>query len=235
MSINWVMLSPSGDPEPFVKLPNERILHTSPSRTSLALKTISSLSGSAPFSVNSSAGKAYLTNQRLIYIPKDAKSDLMSFCAPILNIQDAHVRSPMFGANYWNAHVKPVPGGNIPSNVPYLELKMVFSDGGAFDHQTAFEQVKERAAHALEIARETRGQNLDMGNVHLEQLPAYEPASGDYVSAETVVGSGVEVRSPSPGPKPSDPPPGYEEVQAQAVGTAVDARLLADAESSHAV
>lgn len=216
------MLSPSG-PEPFVKLSNEQILYTSPPRTSLSLKTIGSFAGSAPFSTNSPSGTAYLTNQRLVWLPKEPKPGLKSFSAPILNIQDAYVGAPMFGANHWNAHVKPVPGGNIPPNVPYLELKLVFSDGGAFDHQTMFEQIKERAAHALEIARESRGGNADVGDVHLEQLPAYEPAHDGDNLAEPVVGR-------DPEPKPKEPPPGYEEAQAQAVGIDLDARMRAEAE-----
>ncbi|KFY62506.1 hypothetical protein V496_04562, partial [Pseudogymnoascus sp. VKM F-4515 (FW-2607)] len=38
MSINWVMVSPQSS-EPFVKLPNERILYRSPIRTSLTLSS----------------------------------------------------------------------------------------------------------------------------------------------------------------------------------------------------
>lgn len=236
MSINWVMLPPPGTNEPFVKLPNERILYTSPPRTSLALKTPNSFPGRDPFSAYSSAGTAYITNQRLVYLPKDRKPNLESFSAPILNLQDTCVRSPMFGANYWNALVKPVPGGNIPSTQPYLELKMVFSEGGAFDYHNIFEQIKERAAHALEIARETQGSDVDMANVHLEQLPAYEPSG--VSGGETLDGptdardSGISMRTPSPAPRPSEPPPAYEEAQVNAVIIDLDARLRAEAEHS---
>jgi len=233
MSINWVMLSTSG-PEPFVKLPNEHVLHKSPSRTSLALKTPSSFPGNDPLSLSSSGGTAYITTSRVIYIPKDPKPDLQSFSAPILNLLDSRVHTPWFGANSWNAQVKPVPGGNIPSNHPYIELKMVFSDGGAFDFQSKFEQIKERAAHAFEVARETHGNNVDLSNVHLEQLPAYEPSGapgGENLAAPMAApDSAVDMRAPSPAPKPSEPPPAYEEAQVQAVGIDLEARLRAEAE-----
>lgn len=171
-----------------------------------------------------------------MYLPKDPKADFKSFSAPILNLSDTCVRSPWFGANYWTAFVKPVPGGNIPPNHPYVELKMVFSDGGAFDHQSIFEQIKERAAHALEIARESQGGNVDMANVHLEQLPAYEPAGatgGETLAVPILSQDGsADVRSPSPAPSPSEPPPGYEEAQSQAVSIDLDARLRNEAEHS---
>jgi len=227
------MLS-TGGPEPFVKLPNERILHTTPPRTSLALKTPSSFPGNNPFSASSSAGTAYITTSRIVYLPKDPKPDLQSFSAPILNLQDTRVCSPLFGANYWNALVKPVAGGNIPSSQPYLELKMIFSDGGAFDFHSIYEQIKEVAAHALEVARESQGGIVDMTNVHLEQLPAYEPSGapgGENLAAPMVTpDSAVNMRAPSPAPKPSEPPPAYEEAQVQAVGIDLEARLREEVE-----
>lgn len=132
--------------------------------------------------------------------------------------------------------MKPVPGGNIPSNQPYLDLKMVFSDGGAFDHQSIFEQIKERAAHAMEVAREAQGSNVDMANIHLEQLPAYEPIGASDREAHAILipaqDGSADVRSPSPAAPPNEPPPGYEETQAQAVGVALDTRLRAEAEHS---
>lgn len=130
--------------------------------------------------------------------------------------------------------VKPVAGGNIPPSLPYVELKMVFSDGGAFDHHTVFEQIKERAAHALEMARESQGGSVDMANVHLEQLPAYEPITVSGAENLTVPTTHDETirQTPSPASRPIEPPPGYEEAQAQAVGIDLDARLRAEAEHS---
>lgn len=112
---------------------------------------------------------------------------------------------------------------------------MVFSDGGAFDHQTVFEQIKERAAHALEMARENhQGGSVDMANVHLEQLPAYEPSgvSGRATLTPTTQEDESDARAPSPAPKPSEAPPDYDEALSQAVGIDLDARLREEAEHS---
>jgi hypothetical protein len=111
---------------------------------------------------------------------------------------------------------------------------MNFKDGGAFDFSTTFEQIKERLYQAYSVARE-HGQggaeNVDLTNVHLEQLPAYEAARE---VDEPAILSPIPVRpgeresgiagmrresddtpNPQPSPAPSDPPPGYEEAHAQ--------------------
>lgn len=49
----------------FVPLPQERILYTSPSRTTLSLQTPNSYPGKEPLAINSSSGKTYVTNQRV--------------------------------------------------------------------------------------------------------------------------------------------------------------------------
>lgn len=86
--------------------------------------------------------------------------------------------------------------------------------------------------------------------MHLEQLPAYEPATevdGDETQPAVLspipihpdVGRDSGVAGMSEGgvsPKeetftaPSEPPPGYEEAQAQAVGIDLDQRLREEAE-----
>ncbi len=269
--------------EGFVKLPNERILYTSPPRTSLSLSSMSTSPGIQPWSVKSDGGIVYITNQRvrgfklpkwhayywslsytlytqIVYLPTSPTPELQSFSAPTLNLQDTYVRAPFFGANYWNAVVRPVAGGGIPPHHPAVELRMTFREGGAFDYHTIFEQIKERLHHAISIARD-EGRNIgsigvlggvDLARVHLEQLPAYEPAprspgaeaeeEQDLVSPIHPAGliSGVtslrgqpkpaeEVPTPPVEP-PSEPPPGYEEAQAQAVGIDLDERLREEAE-----
>jgi hypothetical protein len=245
---SWVMTSHTA--EGFVKLPNERILYTSPPRTSLQLSTPNIYPSTQPFTAKSDAGIVYITNQRIVYLPSNPTSDLQSFSSPILNLQDAYVRAPFFGANYWTAICKPVPGGGIPPSQPTIELRMTFREGGAFDYHSIFEQIKERLYQAYTVAREhgQRGTvDVDLANVHLEQLPAYEPArevtkEEEDVSAESAVhvvrDSGVTgVRSPSESsPKeesffaPNELPPRYEEAQLQAVGIDLDQRLREEAE-----
>ena len=90
----------------------------------------------------------------------------------------------------------PVAGGGIPvaSASSAIELKLVFKDGGAFDFHTTFETVKERAQQAMEAGN---------AEVHLDDLPAYEDAGAPPPPAVPAV--------------PAEPPPGYEEVQVNAV------------------
>lgn len=59
---SWVMLDETTG---FVPLPKERILFTSPQRTTLAIQTPNSYPGKEPFAIHSSAGTAFLTNQRV--------------------------------------------------------------------------------------------------------------------------------------------------------------------------
>lgn len=51
--------------EGFVRLPNEHIIYTSPPRTALSLKPPSAWQGKEIFSISSSSGRLYLTNQRV--------------------------------------------------------------------------------------------------------------------------------------------------------------------------
>ncbi|CZS95975.1 uncharacterized protein RAG0_05453 [Rhynchosporium agropyri] len=248
--LSWVMTSPNE--AGFVKLPNERILFTSPSRTSLQISTPNTFPGAQPFNVKSDAGVVYITNQRIVYLPSIPTPELQSFSSPILNLQDTFVRAPFFGANYWIALCKPVDGGNIPPTHAGVELRFTFRDGGAFDFHTLFEQIKERLCQAYTVAQENSERdasgNIDLANVHLEQLPAYEanrevedegPRILSPIPTRPARDSGVEgVRSPiasampkpAPSTAPDEPPPDYEEAQAQAVSEDLDQRLRREAE-----
>lgn len=59
---SWVMLD---DGHNFVPLPREKILFTSPPRTTLSLETSNSYPGKEPLAISCSGGTAYLTNQRV--------------------------------------------------------------------------------------------------------------------------------------------------------------------------
>ncbi|TAQ87408.1 hypothetical protein B7494_g4267 [Chlorociboria aeruginascens] len=204
-SKSWVMKS-SKD-EDFVKLPNERVLYTSPTRTSLQISTPNK---AQPFTRSSDSGIAYITNQR-------------SFSSPILNLQDTFVRAPFFGPNYWVALCTPVPEGGIPPVHHSVELRMTFREGGAYDFQNTFEQIKERLHETYMVAVENgqRQADVDLENVGLEQLPAYEqPKSNPVPAAAGAAGSSV----------PAEPPPDYEEVQAQAVSASLEQRSREEAE-----
>ncbi|KAL4999704.1 hypothetical protein BDV10DRAFT_164150 [Aspergillus recurvatus] len=223
MSINWVMLD---ERRGFVHLPNERLLYTSPPRTSFALQPPPSYSGNDKLSLQSSAGQIYLTNQRVVYIPAQRSDELESFSAPLLNLHDSHVSSPFFGPNAWNAIVQPVPGGGISPSLVAVHLKVTFKEGGAFDFHNQFERIKERLQQAVEISRESgRAGDVNMAGVHLEELPAYSapqsyPTENDHSNQAEYRHSTSETND-----EPQEPPPGYEEVQQQSVANELEERL----------
>lgn len=59
---SWVMLH---ERDGFVRLPNERMVYSSPPRTTLALTPPSGYKGSETLSIQSGAGSIHLTNQRV--------------------------------------------------------------------------------------------------------------------------------------------------------------------------
>ncbi|KAL9097115.1 MAG: hypothetical protein Q9165_000541 [Trypethelium subeluteriae] len=185
------MLSDDGA---FTPLPGEQTLYTSPPRTSLSLQSLAKQTHTEAFSIQSSAGHVYLTNRRVVYLPSSPTPTLQSFTVPLLNLHDTHVTAPWFGPNVWTSLLQPVSGGGIPAQHAALELKLTFKDGGAFDFHTGYERIKERLQQAVEVARESglavgdgsersagRGggalEGVNMGAVHLDQLPRYEEAS----------------------------------------------------------
>lgn len=250
MSINWVMLD---DGNNFVPLPREKILFTSPPRTTLSLETPNSYPGKEPLAISCSSGTAYLTNQRLVYLPADPNLQLKSFSAPILNLQDTHVSAPFFGPNVWFGVLQPVTGGGIPPHHAFVKLKMTFKDGGAFDFSSTYERLKESLSQASEVARES-GRPVDLSNVDLEQLPAYEevapspttasapniqrptPISPSRASQPTTRNNGVanterdrkaqaNNESSEQRATPDEPPPGYDEVQQSSIADNLEASI----------
>lgn len=184
MSVNWVMLAESGG---YTPLPGEQTLYQSPPRTALSLQTSHRHTPAESYSQQCKSGVVYLTNRRLIYLPITPTPTLQSFAVPILNVTDSRVTAPWFGANKWEAIVQPVAGGGIPPQHAELDLVMEFKEGGAFDFASTFERLKERLKQAVDVARESGGDvedssrgtgGLNMNNVHLEELPAYEESGG---------------------------------------------------------
>ena len=119
---------------------------------------------------------------------------------------------------------------------------MTFKEGGAFDFAATYERIKETLSQALEIAREHgRPQAVDLSEINLEQLPAYEEVTGgpvlqrptpisrtaNFLNPPSDSGAGVSpedegTNPPSAGssnghPPPNEPPPGYEETQQSSV------------------
>lgn len=189
---------------------------------------------------------------QIVYIPSQPTQELQSFSAPLLNLHDTHVSAPFFGPNVWTALVQPVAGGGIPPSLPAVQLKMSFKEGGAFDFHSNFERVKERLQQAVETSQTATNSQaarrgpIDYSAVHLEELPAYDspghaPAGPDHPSQTAVplsgpVGRFEEHDEPPPPPvdniasedrfePPTEPPPGYEEVQQQSVAHELESRL----------
>lgn len=144
--------------------------------------------------------------------------------------------------------MKPVVGGGIPPHHSFIELKMTFKEGGAFDFASAYERIKETLSQALEMARESgRPSAADLSEVNLEQLPAYEEAmggpalqrptpisrtaapptqpreSGIAVSSGDEQGTNPSSAGSSNGhPLPNEPPPGYEETQQNSIAESLE-------------
>lgn len=147
--------------------------------------------------------------------------------------------------------MKPTVGGGIPSDIPRLELKLTFKEGGHDAFQNKFEVMKERLSYARTLQQET-GQIIPTG----EDLPQYEataPKSSDPSALSTAttrtasdtkerealdhfsnsqeqqtpgsdaarveaVSHGSALSEQTNPAMPDEPPPDYEEAQAQAIG-----------------
>lgn len=170
---------------------------------------------------------------QVIYLPARPTEEFKSFSAPILNFEDTHITSSFFGPWAWTGLVKPVSGGGIPADLPRLEFKMAFKDGGYEAFLQKFGMIQERLHHARDIRAET-GQIISVD----EPLPQYEAARGSSGAGPS--GSGRESAPPSPErsasrsqqnqPGPADPPPDYEEAQSQAVGMRLEESLREEAD-----
>ncbi|WEW60760.1 hypothetical protein PRK78_006248 [Emydomyces testavorans] len=244
---SWVMLH---ETDGFVRLPNERLIYTSPPRTSIGLQSLNHPRGDESLSIQSSTGCVHLTNQRIVYLPAHPTPEFQSFSAPLLNLHDTHVSAPFFGPNVWTAVVQPVVGGGIPPSNIALQLKMTFKDGGAFDFHCSFERITERLQQVVEQARESGTASADRSQragayngvnfteVHLDELPAYEAPNSTTIpnpplfSQDPLPGDSMHLNQRSQRTPleerfepPNEPPPGYEEAQQQGVANDLEDRL----------
>ena len=121
-------------------------------------------------------------------------------------------------------------------------MKFTFKEGGAFDFQAQYERIRERLQQAVENSRmdgdagaargpggAANGVGVNMENVNLDELPAYqEQGDGPLIppTASAVMAAQESVRRSSGGVSgsvggeqrqevvtPVEPPPGYEEAQ----------------------
>ncbi|KAH7261270.1 uncharacterized protein BKA55DRAFT_536279 [Fusarium redolens] len=208
---SWVMLNQGG----FVKLGNERILMKLESRISCDLSVPQELRARcASFQRKSDKGTLFLTNKRIVYLPLKPTQEpkFESFSAPILKFQDSTTSSSMWWGWVWKSDCIPVSGGGIPPDIPRLEVKFTFSDGGMMDFNEAYIRLRERLYQYQEMRREM-GPGADVPD---EPLPAYEAPSAQPAPAT----SSTDVRpnrseSAASRRAPDEPPPDYDEAQAQ--------------------
>jgi hypothetical protein len=137
--------------------------------------------------------------------------------------------------------VRPVADGNIPTEISRVRIKLVFNDGGFNDFQVKFVEINGRLHHAAQLAQET-GQTHLLQTVHDEQLPEYTgPTAESTNSSDIGAGRHTEVaeaadeasrRQQADQPLPDEPPPGYDEAQAQAVSMRFEERAREESERS---
>ncbi|KAJ3943441.1 uncharacterized protein N0V96_006366 [Colletotrichum fioriniae] len=235
---SWVMITQTGDINP---LPHEHIRHRSNAKVSLELSVPKALQqGRTPFARKSDNGTAYITTQRVIYIPAKPTAEFKSFHAPILNCADSYVGSPFFGAWFWSATVVPVSGGGVPADIPRVEVKMSFKEGGHSEFRQRFEELKERLEHVRRLQQET-GQTV---NIPDEPLPAYEATEGGGAAPSNLAPPQQQQQQQQEQPagrpassggqnanrRPDEPPPDYDEAQAQTLSMRLEDHVREEAD-----
>jgi WW domain-binding protein 2 len=113
----------------------------------------------------------------------------------------------------WKSDCVPVSGGGIPPDIPRIEVKFTFSDGGMTDFNEAYIRLRERLFQYQEMRREM-GAGSELPD---EPLPAYEAQPTDTPAAAVNLGAPNVNRSESGASRraPNEPPPDYDEAQAQ--------------------
>jgi hypothetical protein len=182
----------------------------------------------------------------LIYIPAKPTDDFKSFATPILSVENSYISSPLFGSWYWLAEVKPVSQGGIPPDIPRVEVRLTFKDGGHIEFRDKFEEIKERLYQIREVERAT-GRSAHLPD---EPLPAYQAEEGgasrgvvgtDATAGQSNAGGGAtlapssavgrSVSSGSQNPRaPDEPPPGYDEAQAQSISMRLEDHIREEAD-----
>lgn len=171
---------------------------------------------------------------QVIYLAAKPTATFQSFSAFILDTYDPQPRGGGFlgfGAWRWKAEAKPRSGGGIPGDIPRVEFTFIFNSGGIDAFHGKYSLMYERLSHARDIARET-GTGI---TVHDDDLPPYSPtvaaenSSTPREPSDTPQSSNVTGAQQTQ-PTPNEPPPGYDEAQAQAVEQQFEDRDRQDAE-----
>lgn len=163
MSINTVILKPNftellGVGVPFDLELNETVLYKS--RTSRQVLNIKPTQAVSKHTVNISAkdGYLYLTNCRFIFITA-SQGDIDTFLIHLKltpYLQFSHeLKSPWFGANYWQFLFFSVKQPSIASDgfpkEEYFQGTIQFNDGGLFDFIKMFDNTLNNVINNSEI------------------------------------------------------------------------------------
>lgn len=116
-------------------------------------------------------------------------------------------------------------------------MKLTFNDGGHSDWALKYEEINRNLHHAAQTARET-GNTRVLNTVHDEQLPEYTAQEDGSRPTQTVaslvqveqIAEEAAIEREENQPLPDEPPPGYDEAQAQAIAMQFDERTRQDAE-----
>jgi hypothetical protein len=135
----------------------------------------------------------------------------------------------MFWGWVWKSDCVPVSGGGIPPDIPRIEVKFTFSDGGMTDFNEAYIRLRERLFQYQEMRREM-GPGTDVPD---EPLPAYEAeGTAEPASASTLLAAPRVDRSDSSASQraPNEPPPNYDEAQAQQLNNRLEDHVREEAD-----
>ncbi|KAH6908093.1 hypothetical protein BKA70DRAFT_1280666 [Coprinopsis sp. MPI-PUGE-AT-0042] len=192
MALNWAMLDPNRVPVP---LPDEMTITKVDSGVDLAVTippansstgASSSREPQTPVPVNTTpsfqkmkaTGRAWLTDQRLIYVTEPGSS-FESLSVPLHAILSTGFHQPTFGSNYLTFELKPSPDGNLTEGT---SVEIRFKDRAMFEFASLLEKTREKAIYMKKQAAEEE-----------EGLPTYTlPAESSSV---TMVG-GLPVENP---------------------------------------
>lgn len=188
-----------------------------------------------------------LAHLQIIYLPSQPTEAFQSFSSRILDLEDS--RTPTgshmwgFGAWYWEAEFRPVPGGNVPTDVMRAKIQLTFNESGVSDWQAKYADIRSRIQHLAQIGQ--------LQNMHGEQLPSYTSTAGSasgvgdphqqeqqQVQQQSESATAQVARQADDATQqrrddqgvPDEAPPGYDEAQAQAMTERFDAREREDNE-----
>lgn len=117
----------------------------------------------------------------------------------------------------WKSDCIPVSGGGIPADLPRIEVKFTFSDGGMNEFNETYIRLRERLYQLQEVRNEMGSSGADLPD---EPLPAYEQTNNTDAAPEAsnnLLSVPRPIRSDSSSSRrsPNEPPPNYDEAQAQ--------------------